>query len=113
VVWCSDLTRIVYRGTVWYLATIEDVVTRQIIARKVGNHHNSQLVLYRYCNKLLGVEYNLRFSIQIKAQNSLHSAAPIILNNMRYRFQLVMLHRLGKMAIANLSSGASNRIRRS
>ena len=27
-VWCSDLSRLVYRGTVWYLATVEDLVTR-------------------------------------------------------------------------------------
>ena len=44
-VWCSDLSRIEYQKTVWYLATIEDVATRQIIARKIGKHHNSQLVL--------------------------------------------------------------------
>jgi putative transposase len=44
-VWCSDLSRIVYRGTVWYLATIEDVATRQIIARQIGKQHNSHLVL--------------------------------------------------------------------
>jgi transposase InsO family protein len=44
-VWCSDLTRLVYRGTIWYLASIEDVTTRQIVARQLGKHHNSQLVL--------------------------------------------------------------------
>jgi putative transposase len=44
-VWCSDLTRIVYRGTLWYLATIEDIVTRQVIAQQIGKHHDSQLVL--------------------------------------------------------------------
>lgn len=44
-VWCSDLSRIVYRGTVWFLATIEDVATRQVIAKKMGKRHNSQLVL--------------------------------------------------------------------
>lgn len=44
-VWCSDLTRLVYRGTVWYLATIEDVASRQIIARRLGKRHDSQLVL--------------------------------------------------------------------
>ncbi len=43
-VWCSDLTRFVYRGTVWYLATIEDIATRQIIAHRLGKRHNSQLV---------------------------------------------------------------------
>ncbi len=44
-VWCSDLSRIVYRGTLWYLATIEDVATRQVIAKQIGKRHNSQLVL--------------------------------------------------------------------
>ena len=29
----------------WYLATIEDVATRQIIAHQIGKNHNSQLVL--------------------------------------------------------------------
>jgi len=44
-VWCSDLSRVVYRGTVWYLATIEDLVTRQIVAARIGKRHDSQLVL--------------------------------------------------------------------
>ena len=44
-VWCSDLSRLVYRGTVWYLATIEDVATRQVIAKQIGKRHDSQLVL--------------------------------------------------------------------
>jgi putative transposase len=44
-VWCSDLSRMVYQGTVWYLATIEDIATRQIMAHHIGKHHDSQLVL--------------------------------------------------------------------
>jgi transposase InsO family protein len=44
-VWCSDLSRMVYPGTSWYLATIEDLATRQIIAAKIGKRHDSQLVL--------------------------------------------------------------------
>jgi putative transposase len=44
-VWCSDLSRVDYRGTIWYLATIEDLATRQIIAAKIGKRHDSQLVL--------------------------------------------------------------------
>lgn len=44
-VWCSDLSRITYRGIVWYLATIEDVATRQIMAQRLGKHHDSLLVL--------------------------------------------------------------------
>lgn len=44
-VWSSDLTRLVYRGSVWYLATIEDLATRQIIAQQIGKKHDSQLVL--------------------------------------------------------------------
>lgn len=44
-VWCSDLSRIAYHGTVWYLATIEDLATRQIVAKRIGKRHDSQLVL--------------------------------------------------------------------
>jgi len=44
-VWCSDLTRLVYRGTVWYLATVEDVVTRRSVAKQIGKRHDSKLVL--------------------------------------------------------------------
>lgn len=44
-VWCSDLSRFVYRGTIWYLATIEDLATRQIIAHRMGKRHDSHLVL--------------------------------------------------------------------
>lgn len=43
-VWCSDLTRLVYHGTIWYLASIEDVATRQIVARQLGKHHDRHLV---------------------------------------------------------------------
>ncbi|MCA9896422.1 MAG: IS3 family transposase, partial [Anaerolineae bacterium] len=44
-VWCSDLSRILYRGTLWYIATIEDLFTRQIIAQRMGKRHDSHLVL--------------------------------------------------------------------
>ena len=44
-VWCSDLSRLVYRGTIWYLATIEDRATRQVIAARIGKRHDSSLVL--------------------------------------------------------------------
>ena len=44
-VWCSDLSALKYQGQLWYLAMIEDVTTRQIIAAQVGKQHNSQLVL--------------------------------------------------------------------
>lgn len=48
-VWCSDLTRIEYRGAIWYLASIEDLATRQIIAHRIAKHHDSQLVLDTLC----------------------------------------------------------------
>ena len=43
--WCSDLSHFSYRGSSWYLATIEDVATRQLVAQQVGKRHDSQLVL--------------------------------------------------------------------
>lgn len=44
-VWSSDLSYIKFQGKFWYLATIEDLATRQVLAAQVGNQHNSQLVL--------------------------------------------------------------------
>ena len=35
----------IQRKNIWYLATIEDLATRQIIAAKIGKRHDSQLVL--------------------------------------------------------------------
>lgn len=43
--WCSDLSRLEYRGTTWYLATIEDLATRQVVARRIGKRHDSHLVM--------------------------------------------------------------------
>lgn len=44
-VWVSDVSYIKFQGQFWYLATIKDVATRQIVAAQVGKYHNSQLVL--------------------------------------------------------------------
>lgn len=44
-VWCSDLSRLIYQGTICYLATIEDHATRQMIAARIGKRHDSHLVL--------------------------------------------------------------------
>ncbi len=43
--WCSDVSFIPFQGKWWYLATIVDIVTRQIIACQIGKHHNSKLIL--------------------------------------------------------------------
>jgi len=43
--WCSDVSFLKYQGTFWYVITIVDVVTRQVIAAEVGKQHNSELTL--------------------------------------------------------------------
>lgn len=43
--WCSDLSYIKFQGKFWYLATIVDVFTRQVIAAQMSKYHNSELVL--------------------------------------------------------------------
>lgn len=43
--WCSDLSYIKFQGRFWYLATIEDIFTRQIVGVNIGKYHNSELVL--------------------------------------------------------------------
>lgn len=43
--WCSDLSYVKFQGKFWYLATIEDIFTRQIVGVNIGKYHNSELVL--------------------------------------------------------------------
>ncbi|MBU1031384.1 IS3 family transposase [Patescibacteria group bacterium] len=43
--WCSDLSYIKFQGKFWYLATIEDIFTRQVLAAQMGKYHNSELVM--------------------------------------------------------------------
>lgn len=43
-IWASDVSYIKFRGRFWYLSTIEDLHTRQIMAAQVGKHHDAQLV---------------------------------------------------------------------
>jgi len=44
-IWCSDISYLKFQGKNWYLATIQDQYTRQIIAVQVGTKHDSHLNL--------------------------------------------------------------------
>lgn len=44
-IWVTDVSYFKYQGRFWYLATIEDIFTRRIMAAQVGKHHNQQLIL--------------------------------------------------------------------
>lgn len=54
--WCSDVSFLKFHGTFWYLATIVDVVTRQIIAARIGKKHDSDLVLSTIQEAILNVK---------------------------------------------------------
>lgn len=43
--WCSDVSFFKFEGRFWYLATIEDIVTRQVIGVQMGKHHDRFLIL--------------------------------------------------------------------
>lgn len=43
-IWASDVSYIKFQGRFWYLSTIEDLTTRQIMAAQVGKHHDARLV---------------------------------------------------------------------
>jgi transposase InsO family protein len=43
--WCSDLSYIKFQGKFWYLATIVDIFTRQVVSAQMGKYHNAELVL--------------------------------------------------------------------
>lgn len=44
-VWSSDLTYVKYQGKFIYLAIIQDIVSKEIVAFNLSNHHDSDLVL--------------------------------------------------------------------
>lgn len=44
-IWCSDVSFFYFAGRWWYLATIEDLFTRRILAAQVSKHHDRWLVL--------------------------------------------------------------------
>jgi len=43
--WVADVSFIKFQGRFWYLSTIVDVVTRQVLAVQVSRYHNHQLIL--------------------------------------------------------------------
>lgn len=43
--WCSDVSYIKFQGRFWYLATLEDIFTRQILGANISKYHNSELVI--------------------------------------------------------------------
>ena len=51
-VWASDFTYLPYFGKFVYLATIEDVFTRQIIGWEISTRHNANLVAQALLNAL-------------------------------------------------------------
>lgn len=43
--WCSDTSRFIFHGNKWYIVTIIDIFTRQVLGVAIGRHHDSSLVL--------------------------------------------------------------------
>lgn len=52
-VWVSDFTYLPFFGIFVYLATVEDIFTRQIVGWQVSTKHNSDLVIQALLNGLL------------------------------------------------------------
>lgn len=45
LIWVCDVSYFKHQGQFWFLATIEDLATRKILASQVGKHHNSALII--------------------------------------------------------------------
>lgn len=43
-VWCSDTSEISFHGMKWYIVTVIDIFTRQVVSIAIGRHHDSLLV---------------------------------------------------------------------
>lgn len=44
VIWAGDFTYIWYMGSFWYVATVIDVYTREIVGWYIANHHTTALI---------------------------------------------------------------------
>lgn len=44
IVWVGDFTYFWFQGRFWYLATVMDVYTREVIGQYIGNHHTTALI---------------------------------------------------------------------
>ncbi len=45
LIWVCDVSFFKYQGQFWYLATIEDLATRQILSSQVGKFHDAVLII--------------------------------------------------------------------
>lgn len=45
VFWAADFTYLWFKGRFYYLATIIDIYTREIVGIAIGSHHNKELIL--------------------------------------------------------------------
>lgn len=45
LIWVCDVSYFKFQGQFWYLATIEDLATRQILSSQVGKFHNAALII--------------------------------------------------------------------
>ena len=43
--WCSDTSRFLFHGQKWYIVTVIDIFTRQVLGVAIGRHYDSALVL--------------------------------------------------------------------
>jgi hypothetical protein len=77
-----------YRGTIWSIATIEDLMTRQIMAQRLGKRHDS-LVLATL-RQALATEFQPQIFHSDQGNEFMLSAVPIIWSNTVSEFQSVM-----------------------
>ena len=45
MIWVCDISYIKYKRCFWYMATIEDLATRQILGCRIGKHHDAELIM--------------------------------------------------------------------
>ncbi|MBU0576860.1 IS3 family transposase [Patescibacteria group bacterium] len=45
LIWVCDVSYFKFKGEMWYLATIEDLATRQILSSQIGKHHDANLII--------------------------------------------------------------------
>lgn len=50
VIWAGDFTYIWFQGQFWYVATVIDVFTREIVGWHIANHHTTALIMEAFAD---------------------------------------------------------------
>ncbi|HYT43291.1 MAG TPA: DDE-type integrase/transposase/recombinase [Methylomirabilota bacterium] len=101
--WCSDVSFLKHKGIFWYLITIVDVASRQIVAADVGKKHDSELTLRVIKQAINNTKQTPTIFHSDQGTEFMAKKCTEYLESVGVKYQQVTKHLPGRMAIRNHS----------